>query len=149
MTHSHMTTSGVMYRDVTKIMNFPISNYVGFIWIQCHRLYSGEDKAGSIFKVWFEQRCPKNVFKLSKQSIKQPGAAVEYLVYMVTSANGSLFCVIGPLWGEFTGHQWIPLTKASDAELWCFLWSAPEQTVEQTIKTPVIWDAIVFIMTSL
>ena len=23
---------------------------------------------------------------------------------------------------------WIPLTKASDAELWCFLWSAPEQT---------------------
>ena len=22
--------------------------------------------------------------------------------------------------------RWIPLTKASDAELWCFLWSAPE-----------------------
>ena len=28
--------------------------------------------------------------------------------------------------GEFTGHRWIPRTKASDAELWCFLWSAPE-----------------------
>ena len=39
--------------------------------------------------------------------------------------------------------------KASDAELWCFLWSAPEQTVEQTTGTPVIWDAIVLIMTSL
>ena len=25
--------------------------------------------------------------------------------------------------GEFTNHQWIPLTKASDTELWCFLWS--------------------------
>ena len=24
------------------------------------------------------------------------------------------------------GHHWIPCTKASDAELWCFLWSAPE-----------------------
>ena len=23
-----------------------------------------------------------------------------------------------------TGHRWIPRTKASDAELWCFLWSA-------------------------
>ena len=23
-------------------------------------------------------------------------------------------------------HRWIPLTKARDAELWCFLWSAPE-----------------------
>ena len=35
-----------------------------------------------------------------------------------------------------TGHWWIPLTKASDAVLWCFLWSAPEQTVKQTIETP-------------
>ena len=53
------------------------------------------------------------------------------------------------LWGESTGHRWIPLTKASDAEFWCFLWPAPEQTVEQTIETPVIWDAIALIMTSL
>ena len=35
------------------------------------------------------------------------------------------FRVIGPLCGEFTGHRWIPLTKASDAERWYFLWSAP------------------------
>ena len=28
--------------------------------------------------------------------------------------------VTGPLCGEFTGHQIIPLTKTSDAELWCF-----------------------------
>ena len=35
------------------------------------------------------------------------------------------FLVTGPLCGEFIGHRWIPLTKASDAELWCFLWSAP------------------------
>ena len=33
----------------------------------------------------------------------------------------------GPLWGEFTGHWWIPLTMANDAELWCFLWSSHEQ----------------------
>ena len=25
-------------------------------------------------------------------------------------------------------HRWILLTKASDGELWCFLWPAPEQT---------------------
>ena len=40
-------------------------------------------------------------------------------------SNGNIFRVTGPLWGEFTGHRWIPLTKASDAELWCFLWSKP------------------------
>ena len=43
----------------------------------------------------------------------------------------------------------IIVTVASDAELWCFLWSPPEQTVEQTIETPVILDAIALITTSL
>ena len=42
----------------------------------------------------------------------------------MTSSNGNIFRYTGPLCGEFTGHWWIPLTKASDAELWCFLWSA-------------------------
>ena len=44
---------------------------------------------------------------------------------MMTSSNANIFRVTGPLCGEFTGHRWIPRTKASDAELWCFLWSAP------------------------
>ena len=30
--------------------------------------------------------------------------------------NGSIFRVTGPLWGEFTGHRWIPHTKASNAK---------------------------------
>ena len=42
----------------------------------------------------------------------------------------------------------MPLTKASNAELWYCLWSAPEQTVEQTIKMLVIWEATTLIMTS-
>ena len=36
------------------------------------------------------------------------------------------FCVTGHLCREFIGHRWIPRTKASDSELWCFLWSASE-----------------------
>ena len=43
---------------------------------------------------------------------------------MMTSSNGSIFRFTGHLCGEFTGHRWIPYTKASDAELWYFLWSA-------------------------
>ena len=52
---------------------------------------------------------------------------------MMTSSNGNIFRVTGPLCGEF----------------WCFLWSAPEQKVEQTVETLMIWDAIALIMTSL
>ena len=57
--------------------------------------------------------------------------------FMMTSSNRIIFCVTGPVWGEFTGHRWIPSKMASDVELWCFLWSAPEQTVEWIIKTSV------------
>ena len=36
----------------------------------------------------------------------------------------------------------------SDADLWCVLWFTPQQTAEQIIGTPVVWGAIVIIMTS-
>ena len=49
-----------------------------------------------------------------------------WVQYMKMSSNGNIFRVTGHLFGEFTGHRWIPLTKASDGELWCILWSAPE-----------------------
>ena len=35
---------------------------------------------------------------------------------IMTSSNENIFRVTGPLWGEFDGDRWIPLTKASDAE---------------------------------
>ena len=40
-------------------------------------------------------------------------------ISMMASSNGNILRVTGPLCGEITGHQWIPLTKASDADLWC------------------------------
>ena len=52
--------------------------------------------------------------------------------YMMSSSNGNAFRVTGHLCREFTGPRWIPLTKASDAELWCFLWSAPEYNRENS-----------------
>ena len=72
----------------------------------------------------------------------------DYTIIM-TSSYESIFQVTGLLCGEFTGDRWIPLTKASDAKLWCFILSAPGPTVEQTMATPVIRDAIALIMTSL
>ena len=70
-------------------------------------------------------------------------------ITLMTSSNENIFGVSGPLWWEVTGHRQIPLTNASGAELWCFLWSAPEQTAEQTLEMPVIWDTITLIMTPL
>ena len=68
--------------------------------------------------------------------------------YMKMSPNGNIFRVTGPLCWEFTGDRWIPRMKANDTGLWCFLWSAPEPTNEETLETQVIWGAIAVIMTS-
>ena len=43
--------------------------------------------------------------------------ALESLLTMMTSSNGNICRVTGPLWGEITSHWWILLTKASDGEL--------------------------------
>ena len=63
-------------------------------------------------------------------------------------SNGNIFRVTGHLWRDSISHRWILLTKTSDAERWCILWSTPGQMVEQTIETPVFWDVIAPIMTS-
>ena len=67
-------------------------------------------------------------------------------ISMVPLLNGSIFRVSGCLWGESTGLRWIPITKASNTDHLYFLSSAPEQRVEQTIDTPVTWDAIALII---
>ena len=59
----------------------------------------------------------------------------------------TFFCVTGPLGGDPPVTGGFPSPRACDAELWCFLWSAPEQTVGQTIETHVIWDVIALTMT--
>ena len=50
---------------------------------------------------------------------------------MMTSSNGNIFRVTGHLCGEFTGLRWIPRTKASDAELWCFLDLRPNKRLSK------------------
>ena len=58
-----------------------------------------------------------------------PPIATQGKYHIMTSSNANIFRVTDSLWGYFTGHHWIPLIKASDAELWSFLWCAPEQMV--------------------
>ena len=40
--------------------------------------------------------------------------------FLVTSSNKNIFRGTGPMWGESSGHRWIPPTKASGAELLMF-----------------------------
>ena len=50
--------------------------------------------------------------------------------FMLTSTNRNIFRITGLCEGTPLVTCGSPHTKVSDAELWCCLWSAPEQTVE-------------------
>ena len=68
-------------------------------------------------------------------------------VTMMTSSNGAfsellVLCVgNSPVTGAFPTQR--PVTRSFDVSF------DPEQTVQQTIETPVIWDAIALIMASI
>ena len=88
-----------------KIMSSIITRYLISIWIfHAIKLYINKD---AVSTGTFEH------FNVPLQN-------------MMLLSNGNIFRVTGPLCGEFTDYRWIPLTKASDAERWCFLWSVPE-----------------------
>ena len=60
----------------------------------------------------------------------------------MTSSNGNISRVTVLSCGEFTGHrnsQQFPAQRPVARILFCFLWSVPESTVQQTMETPVIW----------
>ena len=124
-------------------------DYPVVVYTFCDRVMQGHDKSGDAL---FHVETGFHIFVVRAMGVKAIMSS-----FSVHPMSGSWWrhqmerfsAATGPLWGESTGHRWIPLTKASDAELWCFLWPAPEQTVEQTTKTPVICDATTLIMTSL
>ena len=83
--------------------------------MQCHTICA-KDYAHSclLFLLWFATCLFAHIIK------------VDSWHFMMTSSNGNIFRFTGHLCGEFTGPRWIPHTKASDAEIECFLWYASE-----------------------
>ena len=84
-----------------------------FLWL----LLNKQLESKVIEKLW---RARNIILKVLSPGVPQCNSV------MMTSLNGNFFRVTGHLCGEFIGPRWIPHTNASDAELWCFLWSASE-----------------------
>ena len=91
--------------------------------------------------------CSWTIVWLLQCQWSNPRGGVQINHIMMTSSNWNIFRVTCLLW--YHRSQVNSPQKGSDVEFWSFLWSAPEKTVEQTMETPVIWDAIALIMTSL
>ena len=118
--------------DVLELYPLLVEFFIGNTWYICiFRPFSS-----MIWHTWIPAQIAKTLgstpigyrsdVKLSDRYLIDVDQGSLLSVIMMTSSNGDIFRVTGPLCGELTGHRLIPLTKASDAEPWCFLWSAPE-----------------------
>ena len=79
--------------------------------------YEHNRKYGLWYDLWYD---PAHILPVCLTEIRTSHPHWSTMI-MITSSNGNIFRITGPLYGEFTGHRWIPVTKASDAELWCLL----------------------------
>ena len=108
--HVKMIPSRIEY----SYLHLPVMIYdVGYLmtWLANHTLV-GPNHIWNDWLLWLKRTIPINV---DYWTLKH-----KQLYYMMTSSNGIIFRVTDALYGEFTCHQWIPLTKASGVELWCF-----------------------------
>ena len=112
------------------IVSWAMVNKTNFNWIliDIHYCFNGdafEDVACECLPFFYQRKCV--VISYGSMYLAVPDTCdcitikIIYVLIMITSSNGNIFRVTGHLCGEFTGHRWIPQTKTSDAELWCFL----------------------------
>ena len=92
-------------------------NYTSDELLSRHRRWANISNLNQITNIFYQKFAFESVISQTSDILSGPETKWKH------------FCVTVPLWGECTGHRWIPLTKASDAEVWCFLWPAPEQTL--------------------
>ena len=88
------------------------------------RIFSGRVRNNSWWNIGAKQNPTVTYGSFMGHSVHvQHGRANPFFMItlcLMTSSNGNIFRVTGPLCGEFTGHRWIPCTNISDAELWFF-----------------------------
>ena len=142
MWYTYKNFTSLFYLTISIIMNI----FTQCCWSNCFcksikDLHDKSDKRflyrlGAIHLHW----CCNEISLLWKCSVGIPlWKLISVPLFTITSSNWNIFRVTGYLCREFTGHQWIPRTVVwcvvwcdvmhNDAKLWCFLWSAPEQTV--------------------
>ena len=85
------------------------------------------------YSCWFYEKiqCSQKMLIPWLPSLSLLGLMGHQQLCMMTSSNGNIFRVTGHLCGEFIGQRWILRTKASDAELRCFLWSAMKKRLSK------------------
>ena len=123
------TLSHTLWRHCNRIFFLNENN-----WIQIQTLPKSAPKAKIDIITWHQvgdRPIPKLIRRRSTTLYGVRRPRCDKSCDLMTSSNGNIFRVTCPWCGEFIGPWWIRLRKASDAELWYFPWSAPEQRLSE------------------
>ena len=141
---SQITSLAVVYSTVYSVADqrkHQSSSSLAFVWGIHHDRWIPRTKGQLRGKCFHLMTSSWKHIDLCFVSSPKPGKERIYknscLVYIVNILAADLIVTqrakASPWWrhqmetfSAFSGHRWIPRTKASDAELWCFLWSASE-----------------------
>ena len=116
----------------SKLRTMARLQYCVLVWTLVLEIFNLQELAQCISATEPGQRCACKCPRT--QTISKHGADCKYRQYFVTylwlltimtSSNGNIFCVTGHLCGDFTGHRWIPAQRPV-----MFFWSSPEYTAE-------------------
>ena len=85
---------------------------------QCHNCWWPESSLPGVIIGNVLKLCNKRILSFTGDDFQLP-ASSQCRQPCWCHQMETFFRVTGPLCGKFTGHRWIPCTKASDAEFWC------------------------------
>ena len=99
-----LTYETIVIAERVSINTFQVTVFTTLYEALKSQLARGDMDMQVTWQLWCCSGCKKNICS-----------------FMMTSSNSNIFRVTGPLCGESNGDRWIPHTKFSDAELWCFI----------------------------
>ena len=148
--------AGYICREIRPFIQYSMSGITDDPWMLSIVLIASPKFVPNVFNRGCSQRI-RRLIHLDDALLWEnlgncPGTMTCSIIVLMTSRPSTAwwrhqmektFCVTGLLCGEFTGHRWIPRTKASDAELWYFDLRLNQQLIKQWRRrwfgTPPHW----------
>ena len=89
--------------SISHNVHISVLNGALWVWNRCI--------LGSVFHAVYRQDIYCQWGKLNAKYSGELDITNDEILLMMTSSNGNIFCVTGPLYGEFTGHRWNPIQR--------------------------------------
>ena len=105
------------FKTIIVVIIVPVNTYMNLFYLSQHKM------CGLPMAVENFPNADNFLWAILDQILFRKPFVADKVYIMMKFSNGNIIHVTGPLCMEFTGHWWIPRTKASDVELEVFIYA--------------------------